>query len=342
MKKVIAVTLALPVVISAGVLFAQQAAVPPPWAYGFTAPAAPAAATPAPAPAPAPAAAAAPAAAPDPTLRQAAGSTLSFTAAQAGDRFGPADWFPGDHPAMPDIVAHGKSAQQVIACSLCHYPNGQGRPENAAVAGLPYDYIVQTLQDFRNGNRKSADSRKGNTNTMIAFAKAMSDDEIKAAATYFSSIKKQQLTKVVESETAPKVRTNAGLFIALDGAAAGTEPLAGRIIEVPEDNTQTETLRNPRAPFIAYVPVGSVKKGQALVVQGQCAMCHGANLDGVGPVPGIAGRSASYVARQLFDIQQGARHGLWSELMKPVVAKLSTDDMTAIAAYTATLTPAAN
>jgi cytochrome c553 len=55
----------------------------------------------------------------------------------------------------------------------------------------------------------------------------------------------------------------------------------------------------------------------------------------MGPVPGIAGRSPSYIARQLYDLQQGTRKGLWSELMKPVVSKLTNDDLINIAAYTA-------
>ncbi|MBI2151028.1 MAG: hypothetical protein HYU27_10565, partial [Acidobacteria bacterium] len=115
-------TLALAFVIAAGVLAAQQqsTAVPPPWAYGFDAPPGPPAAAPA---APGARGGGAPAAAaPDTTQHKLAGSTLSFTVTQIRDGYGPADWFPGDHPAMPDIVAHGKRDQQVIACSLCHYP----------------------------------------------------------------------------------------------------------------------------------------------------------------------------------------------------------------------------
>src|SRR5437879_2818145 len=105
MRKFVVVTLALGLVLAAGVFAAQQqSAVPSPWAYGF--------ATPPGAPAAAPAAPAAGAGrgqppAPDTTQHQLPGSTASFTAAQIRDGFGPADWFPGDHPAMPDIVAHG-------------------------------------------------------------------------------------------------------------------------------------------------------------------------------------------------------------------------------------------
>jgi cytochrome c553 len=56
-------------------------------------------------------------------------------------------------------------------------------------------------------------------------------------------------------------------------------------------------------------------------------------------VPGIAGRSPSYIVRQLYDFKHGARGGNGSELMKPVVEALSVDNMLALAAYAASLPP---
>jgi cytochrome c553 len=243
---------------------------------------------------------------------------------------------------MPDIVARGKKEQQALACSLCHYPNGKGRPENAGVSGLPYSYFVQTMLDFKNDLRKSSDPRKANTNRMIAFAKAMTDDEIKASAQYFSSMKWTPWIRVVETDTVPKTRIAGGMFLVLEGAEAGKEPIGQRIIETPEKTEETELLRNPRSGFIAYVPRGSIKKGEALARTGQCALCHGTELEGLGPVPGIAGRSPSYTVRQLYDIQHGARKGEWAQLMKPVVEKLTADDMLNLAAYTASRTPVAD
>ena len=338
MKFVGVLTIALAFVIAAGVVGAQQSgSVPPPWAYGFATPPGPAAAPPA-----APAAPAAPPA-PDPTMHKLTGSTGSFTLNQIRDQYGPADWYPGDHPQMPEVVAHGKRDQQVAACSLCHYPNGKGRPENAGVSGLPYSYFVQTMMDFKNDKRKSTDTRKANTNRMIAFAKAMSDDEIKAAAQYFGAIKWTPWIRVVESDTVPKTRIAGGMFLVEEGAQAGKEPIGQRIIETPEKTEDTENLRNPHSGFVAYVPPGSIKKGEALVTTGagkttQCAVCHGANLQGMGPVPGLAGRSPSYLVRQLYDMQQGTRKGEWTDLMKPVVAKLTPEDMISIVAYTASRT----
>src|SRR5215208_6267666 len=133
------------------------------------------------------------------------------------------------------------------------------------------------MMDFKSERRKSGDTRKQNTGRMIQFAKAMTDDEIKAAATYFSSMKWTPWVKVVETENVAKTRIAGGMFIVAEGAGAGMEPIGQRIIEVPENTEQTETLRNPRSGFIAYVPTGAIKKGEAVAQRGQCALCHGAN-----------------------------------------------------------------
>src|SRR5690606_38066649 len=42
---------------------------------------------------------------------------------------GPADWFPDEHPPMPDIVAYGDPVRGILPCALCHYPSGKGRSE---------------------------------------------------------------------------------------------------------------------------------------------------------------------------------------------------------------------
>jgi cytochrome c553 len=258
------------------------------------------------------------------------------------------DWFPGDHPPMPRVVAHGPAALHgnSWACALCHLPTGKGRPENAPVAGQPVAYIIRQLEDFRADARTSADPRKPNTPVMAGLAKAMSEDEMREAAEYFSAIRWTPWTRVVESDLVPRTRIDFNLFLAADRAL--TEPIAGRIIEMPEDEEQSEKLRSPRSGFVAYVPVGSIRRGEALVTTGSegvlnglalpprtlaCAACHGPDLQGLADVPGIAGRSPSYLVRQLYDLQQGTRRGKMSVPMQAVVANLRDDDMVAIAAY---------
>jgi cytochrome c553 len=313
----------------------------PAWAYGFAAP-------PPPGTPPAP---------PNPaqpldkaTLYTVPGSNRSFVRADIANRYGPADWFPEDHPAMPEIVAHGReSAQpQIYACGLCHYPNGKGRPENANVTGLTYQYFVQQLMDFRSGARKTSDPRKSNTGVMAGFAKSLTDDEIKAAATYFTSIPATPWITVVETAIVPKTKGINGIFFVLEGEDAGTELIGDRIIETPISGRETEFLRNSRSGFIAFAPPGSRKRGEALVQSGitaaggrvtACTACHGPDLRGLGPVPRLAGRSPSYIARQLYDMQHGNRQGTWTPLMAPVIANLGPADLLASAAYLASLSP---
>ena len=257
-------------------------------------------------------------------------------------RVAPADWYPGDHPPMPDIVAQGDESRGVRACALCHYPNGKGRPENASPAGLPADYIIEQMHDMRDGLRESAEPRKANVVTMINIAKGMTEEEIAASAAYFASMPWTPWIKVVETGTVPKTRIQGGMYLRLEGAGAGSEPIGSRIIETPENTEHTEVLRNPRSGFLAYVPSGAVAKGENLVRTGggktvQCAFCHGEDLHGLATVPGIAARSPSYIVRQMYDIQLGARRGGMAALMKPVVANLTAQDMLNIAAYTASL-----
>src|SRR5262245_50970827 len=282
------------------------------------------------------------------------GSAGKFSRVDIRDGSNVIDWYREDHPKMTDIIRLGPSKLETgrRGCGFCHLPDGLGRPENAPVAGLPPTYFVQQMKDFRSGLRRSSDPRKPNTNTMIDLARAMTDEEMAQAAEYFGAIKWQPRVKVIETELVPKTRIVGNLF--LPTATERTEPIAGRIIEVPSDEERTELLRDPRTGFVAYVPPGSLARGKHLVrlggaeikgneiVQGKttaCTACHGPDLMGVGDVPPIAGRSPSYLARQIFDIQQGARRGSAVDLMRVAVAKLNADDITAIVAYVASKFP---
>jgi cytochrome c553 len=280
----------------------------------------------------------------DGTRHSLPGSELTFTLDEIRNRQGPADWFPGDHPAMPPIVAKGRAEAGIWACSMCHYPNGKGRPENASVVGLPTEYFVQQMYDFKNGLRASAEPRKPNTPLMSGFAAAMTDAEIHESAAYFSAMPWTPWIEVIETDTVPKTRIAGGMHLKLEGAEAGTEPLGKRIVESPVDAEHTELLRNPRSGFIAYVPKGSVARGEELARFGDegvtaCTVCHGENLDGLSLVPSLRGRSPSYIARQLADMKDGKRRGAWTPLMTPVVASLGSDDILNLAAYLASLEP---
>ena len=177
---------------------------------------------------------------------------------------------------------------------------------------------------------------------MVDNAKAVTDEEIKISAEYFASVKYQPWVKVVETDSVPKTRVAGFMLVAPD--ERDVEPIGQRIIEIAQDVTRT-TLRDSRSGFVAYVPIGSIKRGELLVTTGgrtkttACAGCHGPGLRGLGDVPPLAGRSPSYTLRQLYDFQSGSRAGVLSAQMKQAVARLTIDDMVSISAYTASLSP---
>lgn len=301
---------------------AQGQEVPPPWAYvvnppGFK---------------PSP---------DDGALRRVPSSSAAFTLTQLRDLFLAPDWHPGDHPAMPQIVSQGRKPE-VFACGVCHRADGPGGPENSGLAGLPAAYIVQQMADYKSGARNTSMPQMLPSKLMISLSKAATDAEVEAAAAYFSALKPRSIIRVVETDTVPKTYV-AGWYLAAVKTGE-KEPIGQRIIEVPEDLEQFVS-RDARSRFIAYVPIGSIQKGQTLATTGgggktvQCGICHGADLKGLGPIPGIAGRSPSYFVRQLYDFKHGARAGTGSALMKPSVERLTVEDMISLAAYAASLTP---
>jgi cytochrome c553 len=276
----------------------------------------------------------------DGTPRRVEGSSAAYTLTQLRDRFISPVWYPAEHPAQPEVVARGRKPD-VFACGFCHRADGPGGPENANLMGLPAKYIAQQMADYKSGARKTAVPGR-NVDLMISLAKAASDAEIQAAAAYFSSVRPRAVIRVVESESVPRTYVTGWHLARIDRGEL--EATGQRIIEVPEALEQFEN-RDTHARFVAYVPPGSVKKGEALASSGggktvACAGCHGRTLSGTGEVPGIAGRSPTYLFRQLYEFRHGGRAGVQSVLMKPTVEKLAPEDMIALAAYAASLPPA--
>jgi cytochrome c553 len=241
------------------------------------------------------------------------GSALELPRRDINIDNGPPDWHPDAHPPMPEVVATG-GGEGVLACGYCHLPNGQGKPENGPVAGQPVAYLVQQMED-----------------------------EALIGAEYFASMEFRPWIRVVETDSVPETRFAGWIHEVVEDG--GMEPIGNRVVEIPEDLARTK-LRDDASGFVAYVPRGSVARGEALVRTGgedgrsvPCTTCHGDDLRGLGPMPALAGRSPSYMARQLYDLKAGNRNGAWSDLMDASVANLTMRDVVDIVAYAASLTP---
>lgn len=261
-------------------------------------------------------------------------SKKTYTQAQIDDLFNAPDWFPEEHTPAPQIVKYGHG--DAMACGVCHLMSGAGHPESADLTGHTAKYLIQQLADFRSGARKDSARMNG----IVA---GLSDEEIRQASEWFASLKPVVWTKVVEAATVPKTFVGAGrMRFAEEGG--GTEPIGNRIITLPQDQTRA-TRRDPHSGFIAYVPPGSLARGEALVKNGgsgktvACGICHGDNLQGMGNVPRLAGLHPIYIVRQLHLIKDGFRNGVDAQLMKKPVEKLTDEDIVAIAAYLGSLAP---
>lgn len=269
-------------------------------------------------------------------------SSRQFTQKEAYNRFAPVDWFPDSSRKAPPIVREGRRPGN-FACAFCHLLDGEGRPENATLAGLSAPYIARQLRAFRDSTRLSANPR-ARTNSMHNAAKGLTDAEIESAAIYFSTRQTRRRNRVIESANVPKHRLE-NVILVREGT--GSEPLDGRLIEMP-DNTDRHELHDPSVTYTTWVPVGSLARGKRLVTAGTagqataCATCHGPSLLGIGDVPPIAGRAPSYLLRQLINFRTGARADVMSQPMQPVVALMTLADMIAVSAYVGSLPPSAH
>jgi cytochrome c553 len=276
----------------------------------------------------------------DGTLFHVPGSTQAFTFTQINGSHATIDWFPDQHPAPPAPVIEGR-AGGFNACGQCHLIDGSGKPDTGDLRSLPVAYIVQQIVDMKN-DRRHASIPAAPLALMVAIAKAVTLDEARQAAEYFHSIEPVKKLRIVETDMVPVTHPAAHAVQQVDRSGA-TEPIGTRIIEVPEDFERTE-LRDPSAGFVAYVPTSSIKKGEALAKTGgngktiQCGSCHGEDLKGMGDMfPRIAGHSPTATARQLYDFKSGTRDGKNAVAMKPVVVKLTDEDIVNLAAYVASL-----
>jgi cytochrome c553 len=266
-----------------------------------------------------------------------AGSRLEFTQAQLSDLFSAPDWHPESHSPMPEIVLHGRTPR-TYACGYCHLPAGQGRPENAALAGLPAAYIVQQVADIKSGARRVWHGAAFKPSEyMREVAADVSDADLAAAAEYFSEQSLRSRALVSERSRIPRMRATAWIYIT--DPAGGEETLGRRLIEWAPDIRRHE-LRDADMRYRVFVPPGSLARGREISTTGRrlaqpCGNCHGARLQGTDSIPALAGRSPSYLLRQLVAFQSKDRAGATAAPMQAEVAHLNMTDMIAVAAYAA-------
>lgn len=272
---------------------------------------------------------------PDPNkILRVTGSTVTYTQAQLKD-LDDADWFPADHPPAPQIVREGR--KPAMPCAECHLISGVGVPATASLDSLPKAYILEQIAAFRAGERGMGGPKTAHD--MVEEARALAPADLQQAADYFSRVKFVSRVHVVETATVPK--TEWRYFVLAPGKGGAREEIGERIIETPV-NFEDYSRYDGRGEYVAYVPPGSIAAGAKIAAQGTgtaaaCASCHGAKLQGVGDIPYLAGRSPTYLVRELILFRLGRRTNAGAAPMRTEVSHLRLKDMINVAAYAASL-----
>jgi cytochrome c553 len=264
------------------------------------------------------------------------GSAVNYTQAQM-DGIDDADWFPQDHPPAPHIVEVGRKPAR--PCAECHLISGIGVPATASLDGLPKAYILEQVAAFHAGERGIGGP--ATAHDMIDEARALTPADLQQAADYFSATKFVPRVHVVETASVPKMHWKYFVQVPDDGGAR--EPIGERIIETPA-NFSDYSLSDDRVRYVAYVPTGSIARGAVIAANGtgaaaSCKSCHGTKLQGVGDIPYLAGRSPTYIARELILFRLGRRTNPGAAPMRAEVSQLTLKDMIDVAAYAASRQP---
>jgi cytochrome c553 len=88
-------------------------------------------------------------------------------------------------PAPDDVAKKAQAAAASIGCPGCHLAYFQGDGTTARLAGQNHDYLLKTMNDFRDGTR-------GNNPGMSDLMKATSPDDIAALAQYLAGLQIDQ------------------------------------------------------------------------------------------------------------------------------------------------------
>ena len=267
-----------------------------------------------------------------------AGSPRSYRWGELSSNFLAPDWFPQDHPPAPHVVLFGR--KPAWACGACHYPNGEGDTASPALAGLPKAYILEQIEAFRDGQRRPADP------SMAEEARSLDDADLQQAADYFSSLKLPAIRRLVETASVPK--THWEEFALAPDKDGAREPMGERIIEVSNDPTLGD-WGDERIGYTAYVPPGSIARGAVISAQGNgavaaCESCHGAQLTGqmmrgIGLAPPLAGRSPTYIVKELILFRLGYRTDPAALPMRAEASQLTVPEMVDVAVYAASRKP---
>lgn len=87
-----------------------------------------------------------------------------------------------DRLPTPSLWTEGDSQRGIVACEICHGPNGEGRGGQPAVAAQPPAYTIEQIERFQSGDRRN-DPR----GVMATAVHRLTDEETRMIAAWLAS-----------------------------------------------------------------------------------------------------------------------------------------------------------
>jgi len=224
---------------------------------------------------------------------------------------------PAAAPAISSYAARVDAERATLLtgkwCQACHGAYGRSvAPTFPMLAGQSAEYIVTELKYFHNLTQ---------------------DDRAITHETMFEQwiINITGLRKNYRYDDAPRNEPRAWDF--MKGVARDLDDTTMQLL-ADYYSKQTPLAGRPAGR-------GDVSHGMKLYTEGDadrgliaCAMCHGPDAKGQGPIPRLAGQHADYVKLQLGYIKSGLRN---VEQMQALIANLTDRDFEDLAAYVQSL-----
>jgi len=221
----------------------------------------------------------------------------------------------------PASGSDGAALYAAKGCQACHGPDGLKviMPVYPKVAGLPAEYSLNQMKDFKSGARSN-----GKSAVMKGIVMTIDDKDLKTIAEWLAGnggTVKAAAPDTKKAEPAPK--------------AAAPAPKPEPAPAAKAEPAPVPTAKVAAAPAAAPA---SGSDGAQLYMTKTCLACHGA--DGRSPVlpnyPKIAGQNAGYLYNQLRDTKNGSRNNGQSAVMKGILANVSDEEIRAIADWLTT------
>ncbi len=259
------------------------------------------------------------------------------------------------NPHSPKIGAELPAEALAIQCVGCHGAQGEGVGAFPALADKSAAYMIEEMRKYKSGLRQNP--------MMTPLMQGLSDRDIEELAKYYAAMGGK-------SAAAPTAPTPAAAAVAqltakcvgchgAKGEGAGTfPPLAGKDVDYLRDqlaNYKSGARQNPMMTPIAQglsdediarlaeyyatlgagsasAPAGAAPSADPATLQltARCTGCHGAEGEGMGAFPGLAGKQTDYLVDQLNNYKSGVRA---NPVMTPIAKGLTGEQIEKLASY---------